>query len=141
MEINEEGLLTVAKKVVGSLHDGDVIALSGPLASGKTSLVKHLVAAMGYAGRVSSPTFVLERRYPVEWQGVKEVLHLDFYRLTAEEIESFDWQDHIGDRGTIAFIEWPEIAAAHLPKKAKTISLEIIDDKTRRITFSNNFGF
>lgn len=140
MEFSQEMLPKLAGKITGWLKDGDVVALSGPLASGKTTLVKAIVSELGYEKRVSSPTFVLERRYRISWGKVKEIIHLDFYRLSAEEINSFDWQEHVGQPGTITFVEWPEVIATHLPKNVKTIKLTIIDDHTRRLTFSKNFG-
>ena len=141
MTVTLDELPSIAKQVLDRLSAGDVLALSGPLASGKTTLTQHILRQMGYVGRVTSPTFVLEKHYPVDYNGIKEVVHLDFYRLKPEELTTFGWKDYLGDKTALTIIEWPEIGLEHLPKNIKTIRLEIIDDQTRSFLFSKNFGF
>ena len=141
MTVTLDELPSIAKQVLDRLSAGDVLALSGPLASGKTTLTQHILRHMGYVGRVTSPTFVLEKHYPVDHNGIKEVVHLDFYRLRPEELTTFGWKEYLGDQTALTIIEWPEIGLEHLPKNIKTIKLEIIDDQTRNFLFSKNFGF
>ncbi len=129
----------LARNIIKFLHPGDVLALSGELASGKTTLTKALLLALGYSGRVTSPTFVLERRYPIKGKKIKGVAHLDFYRLDEAALESFDWPERFDEPNTLTIIEWPERAWHRFPKAVKQINLEIIDDQTRRLTFSSNF--
>lgn len=138
IEFNIQQLPQLAKKLKRLIKTGDVVALSGPLAAGKTTLVAALLEGFGYDGHVASPTFVIERRYPLKYGKINEVLHLDFYRLSSEQIGSLDWLDNAGEKGTLTLIEWPERVADQLPPKTKTIKLEIINDKTRRLTFSEN---
>ena len=140
MKVAQSGLPSVAEKILDRLSPGDVLALSGPLASGKTTLTQQILKAMGYDGRVTSPTFVLEKHYPVDYKGIKEVVHLDFYRLKPGEITTFGWKEYLGDQSALTIIEWPEIGLEHLPKNIKTIKLEIINDETRNLLFSNNLG-
>jgi tRNA threonylcarbamoyl adenosine modification protein YjeE len=140
VEVRETDLPKLAKKIVKDLKGGDIIAMSGPLAAGKTTLTKAIVLAMGYTGRVASPTFVLERQYTINCKGIKKVVHLDFYRLSEKELSSFDWQDALADKDRLTIIEWPEIAQAKLPKDVKTITIDILNDKKRRLTFSDNFA-
>lgn len=140
-----------AKKILKYLKPGDILALSGPLASGKTTLAQAILRQMDYHDRVSSPTFVIEHRYPVKFKKIKEVIHLDFYRLNREHIAQFDWAEYKDDHGQLTIIEWPERAARLLPHKAKKIKIEEVDvaskphvfykkdDQIRRLTFSNNF--
>ncbi|MEK7535230.1 MAG: tRNA (adenosine(37)-N6)-threonylcarbamoyltransferase complex ATPase subunit type 1 TsaE [Patescibacteria group bacterium] len=134
-------LPSIAEDILKHLQSGDVLALSGPLASGKTTLTQHILKEMGYDGRVTSPTFVLEKHYPVDHNGIKEVVHLDFYRLKPEELTSFGWKDYLGAAKTLTIIEWPEIGLEHFPPNIKSIKLEIIDDQTRKFTPSKNLGF
>lgn len=140
LETTLETLPKAAKKVLKSLKDGDVIGLQGPLAAGKTTLTAALLLQMGYEGYVTSPTFVLERRYPVAYKNIREVVHLDFYRLNAVEIAALDWRDHAGLPGTLTIIEWPENAAGLLPPDIKQVKIGIIDGQTRHLTFSDNFA-
>jgi tRNA threonylcarbamoyladenosine biosynthesis protein TsaE len=148
MDIVEADLPKVAQKIVTKLQSGDILLLSGPLAVGKTTLTRAITQELGYTGPVTSPTFVLEKHYKLETRDkkletrkFKEIVHLDFYRLTPDQLKSFDWQDYLTDPSRITIIEWPEIALAHIPPEAKQIKLEIIDDKKRRLTFSDNFGY
>lgn len=129
-----------AAKLVSQLKAGDVLALSGPLAAGKTTLTAELLSAIGYAGRVTSPTFVLERRYPVDWNGITQVIHLDFYRLNEQQLDSFDWQEWLGNPTTLTIIEWPNIVADRLPPQVKLVIIEILNDTERRFTLSENFS-
>ena len=129
-----------AEDLLNRLIPGDVLALSGPLSSGKTTLTQQILRAMGYDGRVTSPTFVLEKHYSVDYKGFKEVIHLDFYRLKPEELTTFGWQEYLGDQNLLTIIEWPEIGFDYLPKNFKAIKLEIIDEQTRNLTFSKNLG-
>lgn len=128
----------IAKKIARKLKAGDVLALSGDLAAGKTTLTAALLAELGYDGAVTSPTFVLERRYPIRSSKIREVIHLDFYRLAEDHLKSFGWLDEIGTPGTLTIIEWPERVAEQLPTTAKYIKLEVINEQTRRLTLTNH---
>lgn len=123
----------IASSIAGKVSDGDVIALAGELAAGKTTLTKAILKAMNYKNRVSSPTFVLEKRYPVTFNEIREVIHLDFYRLNPDQIDSFGWKEYLGQKNTLTIIEWPDRVKDHLPPKVKKFKLEIIDDQTRRL--------
>lgn len=141
MKLTEKDLPKLAKKIAQKLQPGDVLVLSGPLAAGKTTLTKAIVAALGYTGRVTSPTFVLERQYPLVNGPIKTVSHLDFYRLNPKDLAGFDWHDYLGDPNRLTIIEWPEIAEERLPATAKKIKLEIIDDQTRAIVLPDNLSY
>jgi len=125
----------IAKKIVNHLGSGDVLALVGELGSGKTTLTQAILHQLGYRGKVASPTFVLERRYPLkeETKGIKEISHLDLYRLNSQQLASFDWRESLGQSGSLTIIEWPEIVLAHLPAQTKRISLKLIDGQTRQL--------
>jgi len=135
MQVTHASLPLAAQRLLQTVRGGDIVTFSGPLAAGKTTFVQALLQLMGYNGRVASPTFVLERRYPVEWKTINQVIHLDFYRLTPEEVRSFDWHEHAGAPDTLTLIEWPEIAEAVLPEGTKKVVIAILDQNTREITF------
>ncbi len=131
-------LPVIAKKLARLVGPGDIIALSGPLAAGKTTLTAALLSELGFDGHVASPTFVIERRYPLKRSKISEVIHLDFYRLGTDQIGSLDWLDTAGQPGTLTLIEWPERVAQQLPPQTKTIKLEIVNGQTRHLTFTKN---
>ena len=67
------------------LGAGDVVILTGPLGAGKTSLTQGLAEALEVAGRVTSPTFQLARRHQPARPGGPGLVHVDAYRLRADE--------------------------------------------------------
>src|SRR5262249_29142685 len=73
----------IASRLALALRSGDVIALSGPLGAGKTTLARALVARLGGEGEVPSPTFALMQRYETPRL---VVTHCDFYRLEPSEL-------------------------------------------------------
>lgn len=98
-----------------------VVALSGPLGAGKSSLARAMLRAMGVRGAVRSPTYTLVERYPLP-DG--EALHLDLYRIGApDELEYFGLDD--ADASQLWLIEWPERGLAGLPPVDLQICLEV----------------
>ena len=108
-------------RIATRLQAGDVVALSGPLGSGKTTLARAVIAALGHAGEVPSPTFTIVETYDLD----PPLVHADFYRLErpseAEELGLDDYRE-----GAAMIAEWPEKAGgfAHEPG-CLSIALEI----------------
>ena len=108
-------------RIAARLQAGDVVALSGPLGSGKTTLARAVIAALGHAGEVPSPTFTIVETYDLD----PPLVHADFYRLErpseAEELGLDDYRE-----GAAMIAEWPEKAGgfAHEPG-CLSIALEI----------------
>jgi len=107
-----------AAELAKVLKPGIVVYLEGALGAGKTTLVRGVLAARGFRGRVKSPTYTLVEVYP-------GVAHFDLYRLTdPEELEWFGVRDYFeGD--TLCFIEWPEKGAGELPPADLVSRLEV----------------
>ena len=120
-------------------HDTDCVALAGDLGVGKTAFAQGFIAAL--AGRdidVTSPTFTLVQHYDLA-RGA--VAHYDLYRLKhADELAELGLDEALA-RG-ITLIEWPEIAAAHLPEDYLEISIAYGDAPDhRRVTLSPHGGW
>ncbi|UCC15721.1 MAG: tRNA (adenosine(37)-N6)-threonylcarbamoyltransferase complex ATPase subunit type 1 TsaE [Gammaproteobacteria bacterium] len=99
-----------------------LIMLKGSLGTGKSTLARGFLRALGYEGRVPSPTYTLLEPYDI---GGRSVLHADLYRLTnPEELEYLGFQDAFSN-DTVALIEWPERAGSALRTPDLTIELEI----------------
>jgi tRNA threonylcarbamoyladenosine biosynthesis protein TsaE len=93
------------------LHPGDVVLLKGGLATGKTTFVKALAAAMGSESVVTSPTFTLAQFYPSE-QGM--ILHIDAYRLSGiHEYRDLGLDDYLDD--SVTLVEWGDKVAEDFP--------------------------
>jgi len=97
------------------LQPGDVVALSGGLGAGKTTLARAIIAALGHDGEVPSPSFAIVEMYDSPPLRVP-LVHADFYRLNrAEEAEELGLDDY--REGAALLAEWPEHAGgfAHEP--------------------------
>lgn len=121
--------------IARALRAGDVVALSGGLGAGKTTLARAIIAGLGYADEVPSPSFAIVELY--EPPAVRlPLVHADFYRLSdpreADEIGLADYRS-----GAALIAEWPEQAGgfAHEPG-CLSIALEIADDGRRAIVES-----
>lgn len=126
----------VASEALGArlaavLVPGDVVALSGPLGAGKTSIARGVLAALGLAGEAPSPSFAIVQPYaPPEVR--MPVLHVDLYRIEhPEEIAELGLDEAAGD--SVLLVEWPERAPGWWPD-ALALTLEMLPDGTRRLT-------
>lgn len=89
-----------------------VIALQGDLGAGKTTFVSGVMAALGVAGPVRSPTYTLLEPYET---ATRRVFHLDLYRLAdPQEVEPLGLRDLLTADAAL-LIEWPERGAGYLP--------------------------
>lgn len=97
------------------LRAGDVVALSGGLGAGKTTLARAIIAALGHRGEVPSPSFAIIETYDPP-QVRLPLVHADFYRLERPEEAEELGLDHYRE-GAALVAEWPEHAGgfAHEP--------------------------
>ena len=110
---------------------GDVIALSGELGAGKTSVTRGLLAALGLAGEAPSPSFAIVQPYaPPEVR--LPVLHVDLYRIDdPDEMDELETDDR--RQNSLTIVEWPERAPGYWPH-ALALTLSILPDGTRGLT-------
>lgn len=121
----------VARRLARSLEPGSVLAISGPLGSGKTEFVKGLAAGLGLpAGAAASPTFTLLHEHP----GEIPLFHADLYRLERPEQAADLGLDEYAEAGGILAVEWAERGAGFLPPGALPVRIEMLGPRERRIT-------
>ncbi len=125
----------LAKKTIDSLTSGTVIALTGPMAAGKTTFTQGVGEVLGIS-RVVSPTYLIMREYSIEGHKfLKRLFHLDLYRISSvEEIRSFDLDEIWNQPENLVLIEWPEIEKSVLPKKRIDITIKSTGSDQREIT-------
>ncbi len=123
MELADEAATaSLAAKLARALAPGMVICLRGDLGAGKTTLVRALLRALGYDGRVKSPTYTLVEQY--EASGL-HLRHFDLYRFRdAAEWEAAGFRDEFNG-SNVCLVEWPEKAEELLPQEDLAIVLEI----------------
>jgi tRNA threonylcarbamoyladenosine biosynthesis protein TsaE len=125
---DEAATLAFGACLARELVPGMTFYLEGDLGAGKTTLVRGLLRALGYAGRVKSPTYTLAESYSLP---AFELYHFDLYRLhDPREWLDAGFRDVSGQ--AVSLIEWPEKAAGWLPAPDVIIRL-LIDDDSRDV--------
>jgi tRNA threonylcarbamoyl adenosine modification protein YjeE len=113
-----------------------IFLLYGDLGAGKTALVKGFARELGLTEEITSPTFVIQKEYPLDKHlFFKKLIHIDAYRLEdARELEYLGWNELIQNPENIIFLEWPsQVPGISLPCFYYKISLSIIDKETREL--------
>ena len=125
-------------ELIAACDRGGVIALSGELGSGKTTLVRGALRAAGVEGGIRSPTYTLVEYYPLTRFAVA---HFDLYRLgDAEELEYLGYRDYLNP-DTLCFIEWPERAAGYLQDTDLEIRLDYAPaGRVARLSALSDYG-
>lgn len=134
----------LAADLAKSLHGGTILALAGELGSGKTTFVQGLAQGLGIKELVTSPTFILQRSYPVPQQKIAKAIitlyHFDLYRLTPNE----DLQDSaiLGlseaclDPSGLVVIEWAEKIKEILPPRTTWVYFENLGEEKRKVVIT-----
>lgn len=118
---NEAATVAQGRLLAEGLKAGDCVALTGDLGAGKTHLSKGIVAGLGSAADVTSPTFTLVHEYA---DGRLPVFHFDFYRLESEDdVVAIGWDEYL-DAGGVLIVEWADKFPALMPENAQWWKLE-----------------
>ena len=118
----------LGKRIAQSLKGNEVIAYFGGLGSGKTTLTRAIVNALGTDDNVSSPTFAIVNEYKSKFS----VYHFDMYRVASwEDLYSTGFFDYL-DTGVI-IVEWSENIENALPDNTVRITVTMGDSESERI--------
>lgn len=131
---SEQETVQLGEKIAKQLKPGELVALSGDLGAGKTTLVKGIAKGLGVKNYkyVNSPSFVLVKEY----KGKIPLFHFDIYRLNnLKNIEDIGYEDYLG-RGGVVVIEWAKKMGRILPKGHIEISLKIKSPSERIININ-----
>ena len=106
------------------------ITLEGDLGAGKTTLVRHLLRALGVRERIKSPTYAVVEPYAVP---TGRIWHFDFYRFSdPHEWEDAGFRDLFASPG-LKLCEWPNQAQGLLPQVDLAIHIEVDADEQRHV--------
>lgn len=110
-----------ARVLATVLEPPALVTLEGDLGTGKTTIVRGALRALGVRGPVTSPSFTLAQSY--RGRGDLRLHHLDLYRLgPGLDTRLFAWDDYL-EPCSVVFVEWPEAGVAELPPADVRIEL------------------
>lgn len=129
--------IALGEKIGGLLKGGDLIAYSGDLGAGKTTITRGVSIGMGLGDEVISPTFALVNEY----RGADlSLIHFDMYRINSSaDLETTGFFDYMEEDAVLA-VEWSENIAEEIPENAIRIDIQRVDDDTRIITIETYDG-
>lgn len=126
---DEAAMRAFAQRFARTLKAGDVVALSGPLGSGKTTLVRFVVQTLHGRDETSSPTFTFRHRYP----GNPPIDHLDLFRIDdPSEVTELGLDDAF-DGSSIVLVEWWENAPQLLQTRTYEVRIDGAGDAPRTV--------
>ena len=125
--------IELGRQIGLKLKKGDIIAMQGTLAAGKTTITKGIAQALEISDTITSPTFCLISEY----SGKMPLYHMDVYRLDGvEDFINLGTDDMLYGDG-VSIIEWSEKIMDELPKKTITLKITLNEDSSRTITIEN----
>ena len=130
-----ENIRSVAREFIGQMGDATVFAFYGKMGAGKTTFIKAICEELGVEDVINSPTFAIVNEYR---SGSAELIyHFDFYRVNKlSEVYDFGYEDYFYS-GALCFIEWPELVEELLPGNTVKVTIEELEDGSRKLTMEN----
>jgi tRNA threonylcarbamoyladenosine biosynthesis protein TsaE len=115
-----------------------LLTFEGHLGAGKTTLVRHLLRALGVTGRIRSPSYAIVESYEDTPGPIPNIWHCDFYRFSdPREWEEAGFRDLFAQQG-LKLVEWPDKAAGLLPIADLHVRLHALPDGGRSVTLEAN---
>ena len=131
-----EHIQEAAREFIAAMGDNTVFALYGKMGAGKTTFIKALCQELGVEDVVTSPTFAVINEYRSDIAG-ELIYHFDFYRIKKlEEVYDMGYEDYFYS-GALCFIEWPELVEELLPGNTIKVTIEELEDGSRKLTMEN----
>lgn len=135
-----------ARGLVPSQQGATLVTLQGELGAGKTAFTQAVARALGVTETVTSPTFVLEKIYPIRKledlrsngasSQFKRLVHIDAYRLEkADGLAPLGLDELMKDFDNLILFEWPEKVEGALPTPTVKISFTVNSDGSRTLLY------
>jgi tRNA threonylcarbamoyladenosine biosynthesis protein TsaE len=131
----------LGQEILDTASGPKIIGLSGDLGVGKTTLVQFLGKFLGVTEHMTSPTYVIMKKYNIEKENFSTFVHMDTYRILDSDEDLFGFKEVIQDARAVICIEWPEKISQFLTRIPMTmidIHLGYTDNNpVRTITIKN----
>lgn len=124
----------LGKSMAKKYQNGGILALIGLLGAGKTTFTQGFAQGLGIKQRLTSPTFILMREYPIPRNKSGKLYHIDLYRLeNTSQMEQLGLAEIFANPKNIVLIEWAEKLGSLLPQKAVKIVFKPLSENSREI--------
>lgn len=131
-----EETIALGRAIGRRLQGGQIIAFTGGLGAGKTTLCRGIAEGLGLSGQVSSPTFSIVNVY----EGPVRFAHFDAYRIaTEQDLETAGFYDYL-DEGAVVAVEWSENIRPYLPPGHIQIDIQTAGESAREIRIQGMEG-
>ncbi|MCQ2377746.1 MAG: tRNA (adenosine(37)-N6)-threonylcarbamoyltransferase complex ATPase subunit type 1 TsaE [Victivallaceae bacterium] len=123
---------TLGRRLASQLPRGTVVSLRGNLGAGKTVFARGFARGLGITETVSSPTYTIVQEYDLPESG--RLYHLDLYRISGVAAAlDFGVDEFLGDKKSIALVEWPERIESLIPEDAVSVEIRHLGENEREI--------
>jgi len=127
---SSEETIELGREIGNYIKPGDIIALKGNLAAGKTTITKGIAISLKIEDEITSPTYTLISEY----YGKMPLYHMDMYRIESiEEFELLGVDEMLFGSG-VSVIEWSERIEEYLPEDHIIVDIQRQDDESRIVT-------
>lgn len=132
-----EEINAAAAAVLDAAKESKVLAFSGDMGAGKTTLIHAICHKIGIRGTLSSPTFAIINEYSVDG---RPVYHIDLYRCKDEDEAIRAGVEDCLYSGNLCLVEWPSRAKEIFPSGTLLVSLSEVDERTRKLSVGQFSG-
>lgn len=127
---NEAACLEFGKKLGKEVKAGTVIALTGDLGAGKTTLTKSIALGLEIDDIITSPTFNIVKEYDT---GRIPLYHFDVYRVgDVDEMYEIGCEEYFYGEG-VCVVEWADLIEEIMPEDTMWINIEYGEKEGERI--------
>ena len=127
---NTKDTLSLGKRIAKGLKPGAVIALTGPLGAGKTTLAQAIARGLCVSERMASPTFTIVQEYR---SGRLPLFHFDVYRVSdPDELFEIGFEEYL-HAGGVCLVEWADLIEEVMPENTVWIRLDYGETEDERV--------
>lgn len=127
---NEDDVRRFGRQLGAEAQPGLIIALTGDLGTGKTTLTKAIAEGLGVTETITSPTFNIVKEYE---SGRLPLYHFDVYRIAdPDEMYELGYEEYFFGEG-VCVVEWAELIEDMIPEEAVRIEMDYGEREGERI--------